>query len=155
MTKAASLKHSFVEYIPDQIEEGVLFISIPFATATHKCCCGCGHEVVTPLSPTDWSLTFDGVFVSLDPSIGNWSFPCQSHYWIRKNKVQWARQWSSEEIRRGRLQDRVAKGNYYEEHLKSDKARVTDRQPQTTHRPGGLKHLWHRLFRRGGRPKSD
>jgi hypothetical protein len=47
-----------------------------------KCCCGCGHEVVTPFSPTDWKLTFDCVSVSLYPSIGNWSPPCRAHYFI-------------------------------------------------------------------------
>jgi len=28
--------------------------------------------------------------VSLAPSIGNWSFPCNSHYWITGNEVRWA-----------------------------------------------------------------
>jgi hypothetical protein len=36
--------------------------------------------------------------VSLDPSIGNWSFPCRSHYWIRNNKVRWAENWSQARI---------------------------------------------------------
>ncbi|WP_417924835.1 DUF6527 family protein [Collimonas pratensis] len=27
----------------------------------------------------DWSLTYDGKTVSLDPSIGNWSLPCRAH----------------------------------------------------------------------------
>jgi hypothetical protein len=85
--KQAALTHEFVDYMPDVPQEGTLYISIRFATAIHKCCCGCGNEVVTPLSPTDWKLIFDGDTVSLDPSIGNWSFPCQSHYWIRRNNV--------------------------------------------------------------------
>jgi len=45
------LKHEFVEFIPDQLEDDTIYISIPYATVTHKCCCGCGTEVVTPLSP--------------------------------------------------------------------------------------------------------
>ena len=83
-----TMQHKFVEFIPDVIEEGVLYISIEYCTAIHKCVCGCGNEVVTPLSPTDWELTFNGKTVSLDPSIGNWSFKCQSHYWIAKNSIR-------------------------------------------------------------------
>ena len=60
-----AMTHRFVEYVPDELEDGVLYVSIPFATVSHRCCCGCRHEVVTPLTPTDWSLTFDGESVSL------------------------------------------------------------------------------------------
>src|SRR5579862_3536458 len=101
----ASLHHEFVDSVPDTLQFGVLYVSIRFATAVHLCPCGCGYEVVTPFSPTDWRLTFDGKTISLDPSIGNWSFPCQSHYWIRKNRVQWARKWSKDEIAAGRARD--------------------------------------------------
>ena len=90
MKPPKALTHEFVEFIPDMIEEGKLYVSIEYATTVHKCCCGCGKEVVTPLSPTDWKLIFDGKTVSLDPSIGNWSFPCRSHYWIRNNWALWA-----------------------------------------------------------------
>ncbi len=89
-----TINHEFVDYIPDAIKEGTVYVCVPFATVVHRCCCGCGNEVVTPLSPTDWKLIFDGQSISLDPSVGNWSFPCQSHYWIRRNKVVWARRWS-------------------------------------------------------------
>jgi hypothetical protein len=111
--KRQSLKHEFVEYIPEDLAEGTIYISIPFATAAHKCSCGCGREVITPLSPTDWKLIFDGETVSLDPSIGNWNYPCESHYWIRHNKVVWAQRWSRKEIERGRAQDRLAKEHYF------------------------------------------
>jgi hypothetical protein len=113
MSKVTTLAHEFVEFIPDTLEEGKLYVSIAHATAAHKCCCGCGKEVVTPLSPTDWKLIFDGKTVSLDPSIGNWSFPCRSHYWIRNDGVRWAAQWSKDRIEAGRAHDRVAKQNYF------------------------------------------
>jgi len=113
MKRQTALTHEFVEYIPDQLKEGILYISIPFATVAHKCCCGCGQEVVTSLSPTDWMLIFDGQSISLDPSIGNWSFPCKSHYWIRGGKVRWAAMWSQDEIDAGRAADRMAKDKYY------------------------------------------
>lgn len=109
MTRAESLKHQFVDRIPDHLEDGTLYVSIPRATAAHRCGCGCGNEVVTPLSPTDWKLVFDGETVSLSPSIGNWSFACQSHYWIVRGRLRWMRRWSAAEIQRGRDRDRLAK----------------------------------------------
>jgi hypothetical protein len=84
------LAPKFVEFIPRELEANTIYISIPYATAIHNCCCGCGGRVVTPLSPTDWQLIFDGRSVSLKPSIGNWRFQCRSHYWIRNNRVIWA-----------------------------------------------------------------
>lgn len=114
MNRELTLTHEFVEYIPQELKDGTVYVSIPFATASHKCCCGCGNEVVTPLTPTDWQLTFDGETISLDPSIGNWSFACQSHYWVRKNRVRWAPKWSQQEIQAGRSHDRRTKQQYFE-----------------------------------------
>lgn len=105
-----SLTHEFVDLIPPQLEEGVLYICVKYATAAHSCCCGCGNEVYTPLTPTDWTLIFDGDTVSLDPSIGNWNFSCKSHYWIDRGRVHWARSWSADEIDAGRRRDAQAKG---------------------------------------------
>lgn len=114
MNRRTTITHEFVEHIPPTLEEEKLYISISFATAAHRGFCGCGMEVVTPLTPTDWALIFDGETVSLDPSIGNWSFPCQSHYWIERNAVIWARRWSQEEIEAGRADDRHAKRTFFE-----------------------------------------
>jgi hypothetical protein len=87
------LAYEFVEFIPDDLKERTLYISITYCTAVHRCCCGCGREVVTPLSPTSWQLIFDGKTVSLYPSIGSWGLLCQSHYFITKSKVVWAPKW--------------------------------------------------------------
>ena len=113
MIKATRIEHAFVEYIPESIEEGVLYVSMPFATAVHRCCCGCRREVVTPLSPTDWKLIFDGESVSLAPSIGNWSFPCQSHYWITHDQIRWAGRWTTRQIEAGRERERREKEAYF------------------------------------------
>ena len=56
--------------------DGILYVSMEYATATHLCACGCGLTVVTPISPTDWQISYNGRTVSLYPSIGNRSFPC-------------------------------------------------------------------------------
>lgn len=114
MNRRAVLTHEFVENLPNELKDGTIYVSIPYATAAHKCCCGCGEEVITPLSPTDWKLTFDGKAISLDPSIGNWGFACKSHYWIVRNKVKWARSWSQKEIESGRVHDRLAKKGYFD-----------------------------------------
>lgn len=103
----------FVEFLPDDIGPGILYVSMSYAVAAHRCACGCGREVVTPLAPTDWKLTFDGENVSLDPSIGNWSFPCRSHYFILGGKVQWAASMSDAAIQRGRLRDRASKAAHF------------------------------------------
>lgn len=108
------LTHKFVTNIPSNLEEGVLYVSMEFMTAIHKCACGCRNEVVTPFSPTDWQLIFNGKTVSLYPSIGNWSFTCQSHYWIKNNKIQWAPKWTKKQIKTGREIDRFNKEEQYE-----------------------------------------
>ena len=105
----------FVDFVPDTLEEGVLYISIMYDTMTHKCACGCGKTVVTPITPTDWSLTWNGKTVTLKPSIGNWDLPCQSHYLIIENKIIWAGKWSTSKIKTGREIDRLLKDRYYGE----------------------------------------
>ena len=108
------MNHKFVENIPEDIDEGIIYVSIPFETVIHKCACGCGTEIVTPLSPAEWNLNFDGESISLHPSIGNWSLNCKSHYWIRKNKVEWALKWSHAEIEAVKKIDFLEKKNQYE-----------------------------------------
>ena len=107
--KRNEIAFEFVEFIPRELEEGKLYVSTTYATAVHRCCCGCGSKITTPLAPSEWKLTFDGETVSLSPSIGNWSFPCQSHYWIRRNSIDWAGQMSPEQIAEVR-RDRVPVG---------------------------------------------
>ena len=64
MITHTSLLHEFVEYIPAELAEGLLYISTPFRTVVHPCACGCGNKVVTPVSPADWQLFYDGDTVS-------------------------------------------------------------------------------------------
>lgn len=113
MIRYHRLQHRFIPNIPRKLELGVLYISIECATAMHSCCCGCGEEVVTPLTPTDWQLTFDGETVSLWPSIGNWNFACRSHYVIERSEVIEALPWSDRRIEQGRFRDKLAKSRYF------------------------------------------
>lgn len=93
MFQHTKLDHKFVHYIPERLDSGIIYISMEFATAAHCCCCGCGEQVITPFTPNDWKLTFDGETVSLRPSIGNWNFRCRSHYFIRNSRILAAGPW--------------------------------------------------------------
>jgi Family of unknown function (DUF6527) len=105
MTRQSTFTTVFTTAVPGRLENGVLYVSRQFNTAMHLCMCGCGREVVTPLSSAGWRLIERGKRISLYPSVGNWSFPCQSHYWLQNNRVSWAETWSKERIERGRRRD--------------------------------------------------
>lgn len=136
-----TLNHKFVDKVPETIEEGILYVSIPYETAIHKCCCGCGNEVVTPLSPTDWKLTFNGETITLYPSIGNWSFNCRSHYFIEENLIIWSRMYSSEQIKKVRKVDVTDKLDYYVASNSSIEENDTPQKIKANRKP-----FWKELF---------
>lgn len=78
-----------VERIPHDLEEGILYVCFDCKVAVHLCACGCGEKTVTPLGENGWALLYTDTGVSLRPSIGNFSIPCKSHYFISDNKVVW------------------------------------------------------------------
>lgn len=128
MTGIGFLRPAFVEHFPAAMEAGVLYISVAYGTCGHLCCCGCGQEVVTPLSPAQWAFTYDGENIFLTPSVGNWGQPCQSHYWIRKGKVCWDRRYSPDEVAKNRARDRSALAHHASE--------------TTARRLPGISRLW-------------
>ena len=115
-----TLQPSFVEFIPEDIKTGIIYISMKYKTAIHRCICGCNNEVVTPFSPTDWQLLFDGESVSLKPSIGNWNFDCKSHYWIVNNEIVHSPKWSDEQISKSRSKDKNRKKWFFSKKRKED-----------------------------------
>lgn len=125
-----SFRPEFVRFVPEVLERGVLYISVPFATASHACACGCGEKVVTPIRPTDWSMIWDGETVSLHPSIGNWSLPCRSHYWIRRNRVVWSAGWSQRDVDAARDEDRLARDAYFGHSRERTTTRRTRGKPE-------------------------
>jgi hypothetical protein len=143
MMQYTHLKHQFVKHIPKDINPGILYISVEYGTAVHTCCCGCGQEVVTPFTPTDWKLTYDGESISLYPSIGNWSLSCRSHYVIMRGSVIEAGPWSDEQIASERLRDRLAKSHYYGSNMQS--VPDTDSPPQTS-KDRALDGIWQRIW---------
>ena len=96
------LKLQITETIPEDIEEGILYVSLTYWTTAHKCGCGCGQKVVLRLSPKHWAITLNGEAVSMYPSVGNWQLPCRSHYWIEEGRIIHARRWSDTTIMRNR-----------------------------------------------------
>jgi hypothetical protein len=128
--KYQSLTPQFVEFIPEKLDGGILYISQKYRTATHLCCCGCGEEVVTPLNQTDWSLRIANGSVTLYPSIGNWSFRCRSHYWIRVGRVIEAGHMTQARIDAGRSRDQRRRDAYFEG-VNQEKDRTTQAQPAT------------------------
>lgn len=113
MMRHSRLEHRFVQHIPDQLEPGVLYVSMDYGTAAHSCCCGCGEEVVTLFTLTDWRMTFDGETISLRPSVGNWNLACRSHYLIERGRVIEAAPWTDAQIAAERRRDKAAKARHY------------------------------------------
>lgn len=141
--KALTIKYEFIELLPSTLESETLYVSLKYKNMVHLCFCGCGKKVVTPLSPTGWELTFNGREMSVLPSIGNWNLPCRSHYWITKNRVEWAERWSAEHITAGLARDRADKEQYHrggaQPHVAGDSG-----EPEVT-RPEKRRGLWKRM----------
>lgn len=141
-----TLEPQFVEFIPEKLEDGKIYVSETYATAVHKCCCGCGQKVVTPLSPTGWRLTIDRGKVSLYPSIGSWSFPCRSHYWVKRNEIQWSYDLTQHEINAARRYDAKMKESYFgSEKLPTDSPAETDERDREVSKPP--KSVWQKLMK--------
>ncbi len=88
MSKVLEFSIEFIELMPEEIEEGILYISLVYSTTCHKCFCGCGVETFAPLGEHHWKLeNLDGI-VSLTPSLKQ-RLECQSHYYLTENKVIW------------------------------------------------------------------
>lgn len=135
-----TFKANFVEFIPEDIEEGILYISMKYKSVVHNCACGCRSRIITPLSPTDWRVIYNGQELSLYPSIGNWNLECRSHYWIKKNKVVWSSGWSQEQIDENRSFDYQNKKEYYESRqFSNETSKVETESPTNT--------FWERLLK--------
>lgn len=87
--RVTRVEHRFVDQVPGDLESGVLYVSLPFRTTVHLCACGCGNQTWVRLRPDRHHLVYDGETITLKGSIGNWRFPCRSHYWIEASRVVW------------------------------------------------------------------
>jgi hypothetical protein len=114
MPKLTTIKLARVQYIPKYPEPGILYVSEEFEAAVHLCACGCGAKVSTPLGPTEWSLTETTTGPSLYPSVGNWQFPCRSHYWIQGGQIIWSETWTPSQVQAGHRAEEDRRRAYYD-----------------------------------------
>lgn len=128
MPKLTTIKLVRVQFIPQTLEPGILYVSEEFEAAVHLCACGCGYKVSTPLGSVEWSLTETTDGPSLDPSIGNWEFPCRSHYWIIGGRIVWSGTWSPAQVEAARRAEDELRQEYYDSLKRS--------------REGLLRRLW-------------
>ena len=84
-----NITYEKVDLIPKKLKESVLYISLKYGVAVHKCFCGCREKVVMPIKPNKaywWELSFNDNKVTVYGSIGNYQ-SCRSHYKITNNQV--------------------------------------------------------------------
>lgn len=150
MTGATHLRPEFVTSFPTPMENGVMYVSVEYNSCGHLCACGCGREVITPLSPAQWKVTYDGDNVSIRPSIGNWSLPCRSHYVVDRGRVRWARDFTEHEVARNRLRDRaLLEGKYADRESALDWLADEPDTPTDHLKPTvGRDRTWKRILRR-------
>jgi hypothetical protein len=103
-----------VEFMPTQLEPGILYVSEKYRTAAHLCACGCGEKIRTQLGNLGWRLTEGHSGPTLYPSIGNWQKPCRSHYYIRNGRVIWQPSWTDSEIVEGRLAEQMRRDAHFQ-----------------------------------------
>ncbi len=98
MTRLEVITPLFVEFIPTDLQEGIVYISRKYEVAVHLCACGCGIKTCMPINEEPiggyigWHMTEDNGVVSFTPSIGNFSgeSPYHAHYHITENKIVWS-----------------------------------------------------------------
>lgn len=115
MSKLTRIELTSVEFIPRELQYGLLYVSKEFGAAVHLCACGCGSKVSTPLGPTEWSVHQTALGPTLRPSVGNWQLPCMSHYWITSGNIVWAEEWSHDQIVAGRNAEEELRRAYFNE----------------------------------------
>lgn len=103
-----------VEYMPKQLQPGVLYLSEKFGAVAHLCACGCGAKIRTPLGPTEWKIKETATGPSLWPSVGNWQQNCKSHYVIDGGEIVWCGTWTPEQILAGRRAEEEHRKAHYD-----------------------------------------
>jgi len=88
--RISELRVQHCHFIPKELEEGILYVSLEYKTAIHLCACGCGLQTVTPINPPyGWVYIETNRLPTLSPSIGNFRYPCKSHYFVRNGTIDW------------------------------------------------------------------
>jgi predicted transcriptional regulator len=69
------------EYIPNEMEYGILYYSKEYKGLGHLCCCGCGQKTYIPIKEGEWSVYPNNGKVTVTPSLQQLN-GCKSHYII-------------------------------------------------------------------------
>jgi hypothetical protein len=120
----STLQLMHVEFLPSDLEEGILYVSKKYAVAGHLCPCGCRSKIITPLGRNEWRYSEKKALPTLYPSIGNWQLPCRSHYWITNGAVEWSYNWNQEKIDAGAKLEEKKRKDYYE-HLEQKQKNIS------------------------------
>jgi hypothetical protein len=113
--KVSAITVQNVEFMPKQLEPGILYVSQKYGTAAHLCACGCGEKIRTPLGPTEWAVTGSASCPNMWPSVGNWQKACRSHYVIKDGKIIWYGTWTLAQIAAGRQQEESRRRAHYDQ----------------------------------------
>lgn len=109
----SEIKLQRVVTMPRELAPGILYVSEEFGVAGHLCACGCGHKVIVPLGPAEWTFVEKSGHPTLSPSIGNWQLPCRSHYLIIDGRIVWAGQWTEAQVLAGRAREEARREVYF------------------------------------------
>lgn len=76
------------------MEHGVMYIVDDSPYVQFACPCGCGNDVMLPTNKHQagyhgWAFAENDGKVTLSPSVFSTGLPCKSHYFIRKNQIDW------------------------------------------------------------------
>ena len=100
--KTNKFKVEFVDKIPSNLKDGILYVCISCNVIVHRCACGWGERTVTPIDKKyGWVMKYDGQAITLRPSIGNFSIACRSHYYITDNNVEWLERYQQKDNKKG------------------------------------------------------
>ncbi len=80
--------------VPDRVEKTIYVVGATPKWVIFDCPCNKNHRLKVPLMKSvspHWRLTRHGKTVSLSPSLSVADGPCDSHFWLRQNRVEWAR----------------------------------------------------------------
>lgn len=90
-----------VRHVPDlnypedsEMEDGVLYVVDDSPYVQFNCPCGCGGDVTLPTTKHErgydgWGFSEADGKVTLSPSVFSSGFACRSHYFIRRNRIEW------------------------------------------------------------------
>ena len=79
--------------LPRRLGNSLFVVGSPPKWAVLRCPCGCGERIDVNLMKSKaprWTLELEQDGASLNPSLWMPADKCESHFWIRRNRICWA-----------------------------------------------------------------